>query len=288
MRRPALYRPTSSAELSAWAHPYPTGLFNPVFYNAGPVEPPAVPPATPTPADLAARSGQQPPAAAAPVIPAGQRVSDDQREVLLDKETGQPMTQGRFSTIMTKTRDRGFSAALHQIIEAAGLSDDQADPTKLAELLKEGKQARQAQLSDEQRRAEELAERERAFEAREQAAQAREAAAAKRERESQITAALVRLGATDDDLDDATELLRNRIAEDADQAAITTAAEALKERRPVLFGGVTAQQNALPPAPGGAPAGGPPPRTPAAGKDAMRQEARARAERMGLRKPEAA
>lgn len=286
MRRPALYRPNRPAGQSAWAHPYPTGLFNPVFYNAGPaVEPPVIP-AVPSPADLAARTGQQPAQQPAPVVPAGQRVSDDPREVLIDKDTGQPMTQGRFSTIMTKTRDRGFSAAVHQIIEAAGLTADQADPVKIAELLKEGKQARQAQLSDEQRRAEELAERERAFEARELAAQQKEAEAARRDRESQVRAALVSLGATGDDLDDATELLRNRIADDATDAQITEAAGALKARRAELFGGTNAQ--ILPPAPGGAPAGGPPPRTPAGGKDAVREAARARAISMGLRTDDAA
>ncbi|MFJ3283280.1 hypothetical protein [Streptomyces halstedii] len=278
MRRPTQHHNTPTM---AWAHPYTgvTGLG--VFYNDGgtPPNPPAQPP---SPADLAARAASQQDPAARQGPPAP----------LVDQETGLAMTQARFSKIMSREHAKGRFNAIRELAEAAGipfdgvLSDAETfDPSSFVKLFKDAKEAREAQLSDEQRRAEAIAERERAADARDAAATEREAAAARRERDSLIRAALVRLGATGDDLDDAAALLR--VADDADDNAITEAASALKERRPVLFGGQTAPQT-LPPAPGGAPAGGPPPRTPAGSKDAVREAARARAERMGLRRPEAA
>lgn len=276
MRRPAQQHRTIR-HLTGWARPYTgiTGLA--VFYNGDPAAPPAP---VPTPADLAARAGAPQPGQGAPPDP------------LVDNETGLAMTQARFGKIMAREHNKGRFNAFRELAEAAGvpfdgvLSDPESfDPAAFVKVFKEAKQARQAQLTEEQRRAEELAERERAAEAREAAASEREAAAARRDRDSSIRAALVRLGATGDDLDDAAALLR--VADDADETAITTAATALKERRPVLFGGAPAAAT-LPPAPGGAPAGGPPQRTPAGGKDTVQQKARERAERMGLRKPEAA
>ncbi|MER5462368.1 hypothetical protein ABT010_17090 [Streptomyces sp. NPDC002668] len=72
-------------------------------------------------------------------------------------------------------------------------------------------------------------------------------------------AALAGLGASGDDLDDASLLIDRTLAEqpDADEDAITTAAEQLKEGRPELFG---QSREVVPPAPGGSPAGGPPSR----------------------------
>lgn len=271
MRRPAQHHPTP-AIASAWAHPYPTGLFNPVFYNDGGAPPP--PGQVPTPADLAARITPPPAPAQSP-------------EPLIDEETGLAMTQARFGKIMTRENVKGRKNVLRELAEAAGVpfDPDNFDVATFGQLFKDANTARQAQLSDEQRRLEDLATREQAFEARETATAAREAEAARRDRQSTIRAALVRLGATGDDLDDAAALLR--VADDADETAITTAAEALKERRPVLFG-QSGPPPALPPAPGGAPAGGPPSRTPAGGKDAIEAAARQRAERMGLRTSDAA
>lgn len=277
MRRPTQHHTTPAA--TAWAHPY-TGVAGlGVFYNDGGNVPAPAP--VPTPAEVATRAAQQqtPPEKSGPPSP------------LVDQETGLAMTQARFGKIMAREHSKGRFNAYRELAEAAGVPFDGVlsnpesfDPTSFVKIFKEAKEARQAQLSDEQRRAEELAEREKAAEAREAAAVAREAAAGRRDRDSSIRAALVRLGATGDDLDDASALLR--VADDADEAAITEAATALKERRPVLFGGTAAPQ--LPPAPGGAPAGGPPPRTPAGGKDAVREAARARARAMGLRTDEAA
>ncbi|MEU5490230.1 hypothetical protein AB0G98_21135 [Streptomyces sp. NPDC020196] len=274
MRRPTQHYAIPAMK-SAWDHPY-TGVAGlGVFYNDGGTPPAPAP--VPTPAEVAARTNPQqtPPARSGPPEP------------LVDHETGLPMTQERFSKIMTRENAKGRRNVLKELAEATGVpfDPDSFDVSKFGGMFKEAEQARQAQLSEEQRRTEDLARREKEFEEREAAAAEREAAAARRDRDSNIRAALVRLGATGDDLDDAAALLR--VPDDADDTAITEAAAALKERRPVLFGSQAAPQT-LPPAPGGAPAGGPPPRTPAGSKDAVRDAARARAERMGLRRPEAA
>ncbi|MGW4825429.1 hypothetical protein ACWEP4_42795 [Streptomyces sp. NPDC004227] len=84
----------------------------------------------------------------------------------------------------------------------------------------------------------------------------REAQAASRERAAARRAVLVGLGATGAELKDAELLLV--VEDDSDEQALTEAAEALKARRPELFGASSAP---VPPAaPGGSPAGGPPPR----------------------------
>ncbi|MFE9461702.1 hypothetical protein [Streptomyces californicus] len=279
MRRPTQHHSTPAIH-SAWTHPYTGVPALGVFYNDG-GNPPNPPGQAPTPADLAARAAQQQDPATRQGPPAP----------LVDQETGLAMTQARFSKIMAREHSKGRFNAFRELAEAAGIPFDGVlsesetfDPSSFVKLFKDAKQAREAQLSDEQRKAEALAERERAADARDAAAAEREAAAARRDRDSLIRASLVRLGATGDDLDDAAALLR--VADDADDAAITEAATALKERRPVLFGGTAPQT--LPPAPGGAPAGGPPARTPAGGKDAIAQKARERAVSMGLRNPEAA
>ncbi|WP_432185490.1 hypothetical protein [Streptomyces tendae] len=235
-RRPGL------AAAHGWAHPY-TGLNAlAVFYNDG-GNPPATDPATPpTPADLANQRKNTP-------------------VELRDPETGIVMTQERFAQNMAKERRAGRHAALREFAEAAGLpfDIDNFDTAKFGQMFREAEKARQAQLSEEQRRAEELAHKEQEFQQRLADADQRIAEAARRDRETRIRAALVQLGATGDDLDDATALLR--IADDADDTAINEAAEALKARRGELFGtAASPQPGQMPPAPGGSPAGGPPPR----------------------------
>ncbi|MEU1078155.1 hypothetical protein ABZ404_36815 [Streptomyces sp. NPDC005878] len=269
MRRPALYRP-APADTTAWTHPY-TGLAAvAVFYNDGGGAPQPPAPAAP-PAHAPGPVPGPPAPAPAPGAP----------EPLIDHETGVAMTQARFSKIMTRENGKGRTAALRELAEAAGLTFDPETTSAetFAKMIKDAETARQAQLSEEQRRTEELAAREQQIADRERQAQEREAAAARRDRESRIRAALVGLGATGDDLDDATALLR--VADDADDAAITQAAEALKKRRAELFGGTS--PSTLPPAPSGGPAGGPPPRNQPGSKDAVAEAARKRAEAMGLR-----
>lgn len=204
-----------------------------------------------------------------------------------DDEEKVTITQRRLNVLMKNEKTEGRNAAIRAIAEAAGLPTDNLDADQVAKLLKDAQAARQLQLTEEQRRAEELTAREQAAAAREAAAEAKEQAAAVLERETRVRAELVRLGATGDDLDDAFALVRGKLADGADDAAITAAAAALKERRGALFGGTPAPQT-LPPAPGGAPAGGPPARTPAGTKEAVKTAARKRAEEMGLRTPDAA
>lgn len=270
MRRPAQHHLGPVAR-TTWAHPY-TGVSGlAVFYNdggqGGGAPTPAVPP-VPSPADVAARAGQQPPA---PVVPEG----------LIDRDTGLAMTQERFTKIMKRQYDKSRNSAFRELAESAGLPFDPEtfDPDAFTKLLKDAKDARQAQMTEEQRRADDLASREKELAARLASAEQREAEAARRDRDSKVRAALVSLGSTGVDLDDAAALMR--IADDADDAAITQAASDLKARRAELFGATTPQT--LPPAPSGAPAGGGAPRPASPGKDAMKEAARARAREMGLR-----
>ncbi len=280
MRRPTHKHRLGPLPAPGWSHPYTgfTGLA--VFYNdGGGQQPPAAPPApapAPTPADLANRSPQPP----APVLPA------DTAQYVLDKDTGQPMTQAQFTRIMTRENNKGRMKTIRELCESAGVpfQHEDTDITRLTQVLKDAETIRQAQLSDDQRRNEELAAREQALAAREAAATQREADAVARDRDSRIRATLVSLGATGSSLDDAARLLT--VADDADDAAILKAAEDLKTRLGVLFGTPAAQT--LPPAPTGGPAAGGPPRPAPAGKDAVREAARQRAIDRGLRSPDAA
>lgn len=275
MRRPAQH--SNPAGPTAWAHPYTGTQSLAVFYNSGAQGEPSTPPAAvPTPAEVAARAGQQAPAA--PPAPPAPASTDPEEEKVT-------FTQRRLNVIMKDEKEEGRRAAYRAIAEAAGIDPDTFDPSKFGDVFKQAEQARQQQLSEEQRRAEELEKREQALQAREEAAVQREREAAQRDRDSRIRQALVKLGATGDDLEDAAALLR--VADDADDAAITQAAEELKGRRAEMFGGTPAQQT-LPPAPSGAPAGGNAPRQPAGTKDAVKEAARKRAEQMGLRRSDAA
>lgn len=221
MRRPALHR-TATADTSAWARPYPTGPFSPYFYNGDPATPPA-PSGDPTPAD--------PPK---PTPPASRTFTQDELTALAAKEKAQGERAGARAALEKFAADHGFT----------NIDDAKA-------FIEEGRKAKEAQLTEQQRREKELADREAKAEAREKAAEARERVANRR-------SVLVGLGATGDDLDDAAALLR--VADDAEDAAVQEAAEALKARRPELFGAAqtTPDPAAVPPAPTGLPAGGMP------------------------------
>jgi hypothetical protein len=287
MRRPAQHHfgPTATP---GWAHPY-TGLPGiAVFYNDGGGQQPPAPPAppAPSPADLAARGQQQPVPGPQPVI---------------DRETGVAMTQDRFTKIMTRQYEKSRSAAYRELAESLGLpyNPETFDPDTFKATLKEGQDARQQQLTDEQRNAEHLAKQQQALQDDRTKVDQEKAALAAERRALAREQALTRLGALDvtdeqgtvtaPNLQDALAMLERDLRDtpDADAAAVATAAEALKKRRPELFGTPAAPQT-LPPAPSGGPAGGNAPRQPAGGKDAVRDEARKIAERMGYRKPEAA
>ncbi|CAL9667127.1 hypothetical protein SUDANB145_07216 (plasmid) [Streptomyces sp. enrichment culture] len=291
MRRPAQHtRPVLAAP--GWTHPYTGAPAMAVFYNDGGSQPTGQPPAlVPSPADLANRPPQQPPAVN---LPGPQPV--------IDKDTGVAMTQERFNKLMTRQFEKSKFAAYREMAEAAGVPFDpnSFDPDQFAQLIKDAQEARQQALTDEQRRTEELQRQAQAVEA-DKARIAQERAEIEAERRALAREqALTRLGAldvTDDqgqvtapNLQDALAMLERdlRATPDADQAAVTAAAEALKKRRPELFGTASAPQT-LPPAPSGGPAGGNAPRQPVTGgKDAVKEAARARARAMGLRHDDAA
>lgn len=245
MRRPALYRPTAAP--SGWSHPYASPF---VLYADG-----GDPPAGDEP------TGDTTPKPAPP----------------------KTFTQEQVAALAAKEKSQGERAGARRALEefAAELGFSNIDDAKA--FVEEGRKAKEAAMSEQERREQALADRERQLAEREAAAVARERIANRR-------AVLVGLGATGDDLEDATALLR--VADDADEQAVAEAAEALKERRPELFGARQAETPAVPvpstpPAPGGSPAGGPPPRVPAT-KDDTKARARAMAIKMGYARPDAA
>jgi len=152
--------------------------------------------------------------------------------------------QEALNRLLAREKQQGERAAIRKLVEQLGFTktDD------LTTFVQQQRDAQAAQLSEVERREQAAAE------ASAQAA-AREAQAVARERAAVRRAALVALGATGDDLKDAERLLA--VEDDADEDTITEAATALKARRPELF----ATTVPVPPAaPGGSPAGGPPPR----------------------------
>ncbi|MDX3527151.1 hypothetical protein P1P75_12025 [Streptomyces sp. ID05-39B] len=288
MRRPAQHHLGPVA--AAWAHPYHGVAGLSVFYNsAATVDPNAAPAPAPTPADLAARAGQQPPAQTPPAtVPAAD--PDDEKVAF---------TQRRLNKMMSEEKDEGRRAAYRTIAEAAGLDPDTFDPNQFGEIFKQAEQARQQQLSEEQRRTEELQRREQAIQTSQATVAQEQERIAEERRALARETALIRLGAVDvtDDqgqlttpnLQDALAMLERDLREspDADPAAVATAAEALKKRRPELFG--TAAPQTLPPAPSGGPASGNSPRpASASGKDAVKQEARKWADQLGYGRRESA
>ncbi|MFW3477496.1 hypothetical protein [Streptomyces microflavus] len=228
----------------------------------------------PTPAEVAART--VPPAA--PQVPQTPVDPDDEKVTF---------TQRRLNTIMASEKEEGRRAALRALAESAGLNPDQIDLNQVGQLVKEAGEANRQRMSEvERQQADAQAATERAAQ---QVADAEKKATAAQALAFQVQQqmALIRLGANPDDLADVTALLRNDLqgVDQPTEEQIRTAAEALKARRPGDFGGTAPQT--LPPAPGGArPAA--PAAHPAGGKDAVNAKARERAERMGLRKPEAA
>jgi hypothetical protein len=236
MRRPAQHNLATNAR-TGWARPY-TGVAGlAVFYNDGANQPPATP-AVPTPADVA--PPKNPPAL----------------EPLRD-ENGVIITQERFGQNMAKERRAGRHAAFRELAEAAGLEFDidQFDPKKFGEMFKQADQARKAKLTEDEQRAEALRQQEETLTARAAAVEKQEQAARQMAHSTRIRAALVSLGASGADLEDAAALLR--IDEDASDEDLARAASELKERRAEMFGGQQAPATP-PPAPSGMPAPGMP------------------------------
>ncbi|MET8681841.1 hypothetical protein ABZW18_30735 [Streptomyces sp. NPDC004647] len=191
-----------------------------------------------------------------PIFPiVGASSEDETNEHLDDADDGGgqeqqvTVTQDRLGKMLTREKAQGERAAIKRLLSTLGFDT----PKALTEFVTVQREAEQAALSEVERREQAAAEREL------QAAR-REELAAERERAALRRAALVSLGAEGDDLVDAERLLAVD-DEDADEAQISTAAEALRSRRPELFGEVRRQ---VPAAPDGAPAGrGPQRKTPA-------------------------
>ncbi|MFI0156220.1 hypothetical protein [Streptomyces lydicus] len=247
MRRPALHHPHTSTATAGWSHPYAPNPYT--FYADGG----DTPPEGGTPAAEVPKPGP----------PATKTFTQEEVAALAAKEK----SQGERS---------GARRALEEFAAANGFSS--ADDAKA--FIEAARQAKEDALSEEEKR-------KAALDRREQELATREAAAVAAERVANRRSVLAGLGATGDDLDDAVALLRS--ADDADDQQLRDDAEALKKRRPELFGTqppAAAAPNALPPAPGGAPAGGPPARQASTGKpgDRGREMARIR----GHIKPNAA
>jgi len=178
--------------------------------------------------------------------------SEDESNDQLDDaaESGQEqqvtVTQDRLGKLLTREKAQGERAAVKRLLAALGFDS----PKALTEFVTEQREAEQAALSEVERR-------EQAAQERELQASRREELAAERERAALRRGALVALGAEGDDLVDAERLLAVE-DEDADEAQVQAAAEALRARRPELFGEVRIP---VPAAPAGAPAGRGPTRT---------------------------
>lgn len=156
------------------------------------------------------------------------------------------VTQDRLGKMLTREKAQGERAAIKRLLSTLGFDS----PKALTEFVSTQREAEQAALSEVERR-------EQAAQERELQAVRREELAAERERAALRRAALVALGAEGDDLVDADRLLAVD-DEDGDEGQIQSAAEALRARRPELFGEV---RTPVPAAPAGAPAGRGPTRT---------------------------
>lgn len=192
-----------------------------------------------------------------PIFPIVGASSEDEANERLDDADGGgqeqqvTVTQDRLGKMLTKEKAQGERAAIKRLLSSLGFDT----PKALTEFVTMQREAEQAALSEVERREQAAAEREL------QAAR-REEMAAERERAALRRAVLVALGAEGDGLVDAERLLAVD-DEDADETQIQAAAEALRSRRPELFGEV---RNSVPAAPAGAPAGRGPTRTTVAQK----------------------
>jgi hypothetical protein len=224
---------------------------------------PGTVPSVPSPADLA-HLAQVPP------------VDSDDESVTYTKR--------HLKLLLSREKDQGRVAAVRALAPAAGIDPDAVTDDQIKTILADAKAARDAAMTEEQRRQADLEAREKALTDREAAAAAKVQAADAKLRESERRAQLVSLGAVGEDLEVALVFLDRSLAAatdtDADADAVKAAAEDLKKRRAELFTAATAA--GLPAAPGGAPAGGPPNRQAPTRKPGDAGRARARA--MGLAK----
>ncbi|WP_432033723.1 hypothetical protein [Streptomyces antibioticus] len=213
-----------------------------------------------------------------PILPIIGASSDDPG----DPSAGDPTTEDTGITVVSipqdelsrrfaREKDQGRRAGVRDLLGQLGFESAKS----LTEYVHNQRQAEQQQKEAERERLSEAEQREQAAAERERQAQEREAAATAREQDAARRAALVGLGATGAELEDAVLLLSREIEPDADNTALAEAAEELKQRRPELFGITTPQAPAPPPSgsPAGVPArsGGAPPRPGQFGLDIARR-----------------
>ncbi|MDH2389366.1 hypothetical protein QCN29_11290 [Streptomyces sp. HNM0663] len=179
--------------------------------------------------------------------------------------------QEELSRRFAREKDQGRRAGVRDLLSQLGFESAKA----LTEYVQAQREADQQQKDAEQARLSEAERREQTAAERERQAQEREAAAVARERDAARRAVLVGLGATGTELEDAVVLLGRLVDQDADDTALTRAADELKERRPELFGQRAPQPPAAPPS--GSPSnipgrsGGAPPRPGQLGLDIARR-----------------
>lgn len=250
MRRPAQHR-LGSTPAPGWTHPYTgyTGLS--VFYNDGGNEPAAQDPPKPGP-------------------PPGQ-------------PTTAQFTQDDLDRIAAKEKAQGQRAGARQALEDFAAEHGFSNVDDAKTFITAARKAQEDALSEQERAQKKLEDDQQALTSERQQI-ATERRTLRREQ------ALSRLGAVDitDDqgntipnMQDALAMLDRDLATtpDADEQTVAEAAAKLKARRPELFGQTLSQPvSQMPPAPGGAPAGGPPARQAPTGKpgDRGREMARLR------------
>jgi hypothetical protein len=172
--------------------------------------------------------------------------------------------QDELSRRLTREKDQGRRSGVRDLLGQLSFESAQA----LTDYVEGQREAEQTRLSEIERRERDATEAVRQ-------AQDREAAATARERDAARRAVLVGLGATGPDLEDAAVLLAREVEPDADDSALTQAAEDLKQRRPELFGARASQPPAAPPSgsPSNVPgrSAGTPPRPGQSGLDIARR-----------------
>lgn len=157
-----------------------------------------------------------------------------------ERDSGRTFTQAELSAKAAEEKRQGERSAARKIMETLGF----ATIEEAEKFVKDKREADEKSKTDTQKREDELAERERKAEERERTATIRERVANHR-------SALVEAGARGDDLNDALRLFT--VADDATDEDITTAATALKGRRPELFAATTAEPKKKGALPGGKP-----------------------------------
>ncbi|MER6076971.1 hypothetical protein [Streptomyces sp. NPDC001833] len=197
--------------------------------------------------------------------PTGDRTTEDTGITVVS------IPQDELARRFAREKDQGRRAGIRDLLGQLGFDSAKA----LTEYVQNQRQAEQQQKDAERERLSEAERREQAAAEREHQALERETAATAREQDAARRAALVGLGATGPELEDAAILLAREIEPDADQTSLAQAAAGLKQRRPELFGATTPQAPTPPPSgsPAGVPArsGGIPPRPGQLGLDIARR-----------------